>query len=102
LLINEGEIRVGNYSTPFSSELDIEIYKSKFTAGQIVCNNCKFRVFGQPPESVWVELAQSISIGDSSLSVNASVDWYIGQTIIIASSSFDLSQCEQKTIIGLE
>jgi hypothetical protein len=67
----------------------------------IGCLDCKLSMFGKPRLPTWTTIANTISPGDTSFTVSVDVDWKVGESIVIASSSFDHTESEQRQIIGI-
>jgi len=44
---------------------------------------------GQVRNPTWTDLNATVNIGETTLKLNAAVDWLPGESIAVASSSFD-------------
>lgn len=64
----------------------------------IGCMNCKFSMYGTPRTKTWTVIATTINPGDTTFTVQDAVDWQVGEEIVVASTSFDHNEAEQRTI----
>lgn len=62
---------------------------------------CFFSLHGQVRQYTWTQLASSINIGASTLTVQDAVDWHVGETIVVASTSFDHFEAERRNIVSI-
>ena len=59
---------------------------------------------GAPRSLPWHELGATVNAGESSITLNElpsgvdSLDWQVGESIVIASSDFDGQQAEERVI----
>jgi hypothetical protein len=67
----------------------------------IGCLNCKFSMYGRPRTPTWTTIASTITPGDTSFITSVDVDWQVGETIVVASTSFFHYEAEQKTIVSV-
>ena len=67
----------------------------------IGCLNCKFSMYGVERTPTWTSLAATVNIGDTTLTVEDTIDWQVGQKIVVASTSFVPSEAEYKTITNV-
>ena len=58
----------------------------------IGCRNCRFSMYGTPRYPTWTLLAETISPGHATLTVEDPVDWKVGEEIVVASTSFAHSE----------
>ena len=49
----------------------------------------------------WTELKTTVAAGATTLEVMEPVDWRVGESIVVASSSFDHYESEQMTIASI-
>lgn len=64
----------------------------------IGCLNCKFSMYGRPRMPTWTTIATTINPGDNNFTTSMDVDWQVGETIVVASTSFFHYEAEQRTI----
>jgi hypothetical protein len=55
----------------------------------IGCRECKFSMYGKPRNKTWTMIADTIYPGNTTFNVIDTVDWQIGERIVIASTDFD-------------
>ncbi len=67
----------------------------------IGCMECKFSMHGTPRVKTWTMITSTINIGDATFSVIDTVDWKVGEQIVVASTDFDHNQAEQRTIVSI-
>ena len=58
----------------------------------IGCMECKFSMYGAQRQKTWTMIANTINPGDSAFDVIETVDWVIGDRIVVASTDFDHNQ----------
>ncbi len=58
----------------------------------------EFVAIGRPMSHAWVPLSESVSIGNTSILVDALIDWPNGSEIVISPSDFDPHEAELHTI----
>lgn len=95
-LLNKGEFRAGTPSSPYQHKLTFTLYGGYYdkqlpTFGNkmIGCKNCKFNMHGVPRHPTWTDLNVTIQPGQSTLKLVEAVDWNVGESIAVASSSFN-------------
>ena len=55
----------------------------------IGCMECYLSLHGKPRAVTWTSLATSAASGANSITVQDTVDWKVGEEIVVASSNFD-------------
>jgi len=58
-------------------------------------------IHGKPRSKTFTLLANSANAGDSLITVMDTVDWQVGELIVIASSDFDMNQAETRYITAV-
>jgi hypothetical protein len=66
----------------------------------IGCLNCKLSIYGKP-RVAWTTLGLSINPGDINFTINSTVDWKVGESIAVASTSFNHNESESKVITAI-
>jgi hypothetical protein len=64
----------------------------------IGCKNCKFNMHGVVRIPTWTDLNATILPGDTTIHLNQAVDWLPGESIAVASSSFNHLESEERII----
>ena len=67
----------------------------------IGCLECFLSMHGEVRTTTWTQLETTASAGSSTLTVQDSVDWRVGEEIVVASSSFNHRHAEQRTITAI-
>lgn len=73
----------------------------KFGNKGIGCLDCKMSMYGRPRNSTWTTIANTINPGDTNFTVSSSVDWQVGESIVVASTSFFHNESEKATIVAV-
>lgn len=96
ITVNRGEFRAGTETKPHTHKLTFIMYGSYYGKQQpmfgnkgIGCMECKFSMYGTPRLRTWTVISSTINIGDTTFSVQDSVDWKVGEEIVVASTEFD-------------
>jgi hypothetical protein len=61
----------------------------------------EFLGWGQPVSHSWVFLAEMAAAGDTTIIVDATVDWPVGAEIVISATDYDPHEAEVRTISGV-
>jgi hypothetical protein len=95
ITLNGGIFIAGTESAPLYSKLTFIMYGGYYGKQQVMfgnkgigCLNCKFSMYGKPRTPTWTTIASTIYPGNSTFTVSEDVDWQIGETIVVASTSF--------------
>ena len=95
-IMNGGEFKAGTSSSPYQHMLTFTLhgdYYGKqlpiFGNKVIGCKNCKFNLHGQVRNPTWTDLNATVNAGGVTIKLNSPVDWLPGESIAVASSSFD-------------
>ena len=64
----------------------------------IGCLECKFTMYGQKRNFTWTSLDTKITAGQNKLTVQDPVDWKVGESIVVASTSYDHNEAEERVI----
>lgn len=64
----------------------------------IGCHHCTIDIHGTAKTPTWTELSTTVNPGDTSITLGASVNWVVGDTIVIASTDFDHNHAETRVI----
>lgn len=55
-------------------------------------------MIGQKRTPTWTTIAATINIGENKFTTSEDVDWKVGETIVIASTSYDHNEAEMRII----
>lgn len=95
ITINGGKFIAGTESAPLYSKLTFIMHGNYYGKQQpmfgnkgIGCLNCKFSMYGRPRKPTWTTIASTISPGSNTFTTSVDVDWQVGESIVVASTSF--------------
>ena len=63
--------------------------------------NSKIDIHGTKRDVTWTYLKSTIKPGDTTFSLEKDVDWKVGESIVVASTSFEIFEAEQKVILSI-
>eukprot|EP00878_Enallax_costatus_P024164 GHUV01025763.1.p1 GENE.GHUV01025763.1~~GHUV01025763.1.p1 ORF type:complete len:516 (+),score=80.92 GHUV01025763.1:1100-2647(+) len=111
ILLRGGTLRAGKcLSEPHPGKFTITLWGDKDTARRLPTFGAKvlanldgtIQLFGAPTAvPSWTQLNATADIGATSIVVNGMVNWQAGNTIAIASSSFDAREVDTATITSI-
>jgi hypothetical protein len=108
ITLNGGKFIAGTESAPLHSKLTFIMHGNYFGKQQpmfgnkgIGCLNCKFSMYGRPRKPTWTTIAATIYPGNSSFTTSEDVDWQVGESIVVASTSFFHHEAEERTITAV-
>lgn len=67
----------------------------------IGCMECKLSMYGQRRKPTWTMIASTIMPNDVSFTVIEDIDWKVGEVIVVASTSYDHNEAEERVITGV-
>ena len=109
ILVSKGTFIAGTQAIPFVNKLTFILsgdYSGKqlpeFGNKAIGCYNCHFSIHGKTRAPVWTELSETAAVGATVIKVATAVDWIAGEEIVIASSSYEHSEAERRTIASID
>lgn len=96
---------MGTPENPITKNVNITLYGKKldkqfmhFGNKVISVRNSHIDIHGQPRDHTWTHVAATINPGDTSFTTTVSVDWQVGETVVIASTSYEMDEAEQMVI----
>ena len=108
-LVINGRLQAGTVTKPYQSELTFILEGNYYTKqlpafGNKVlgCHLCTLDLHGSNRDVVWTELESTVSPGDLTLTLTQQVDWVVGDSIVVASSSFSHQQSEERVIKSID
>ena len=110
--VRKGNITAGSPSIPFPNKIIINILGDKKSEGLIIDNFIEIgnkilavtgtmNLYGQAPSVIWTKLSASALIGGNTVKLIDSVDWKVGDEIVIAPSERDYDGAEKKVISAI-
>lgn len=105
LITNNGTFQVGTEAEPFPSKTQIVLYGHVLSteipvygAKTLALRKGTLDIHGKQLNTTWTKLARTATNGSSELFLQKYVDWEVGGTIVIASTSFSQRENEEKVI----
>lgn len=103
-----GKFIAGTQSNPYTKKLTFILSGDYYGPQQpmfgnkgIGCMECFLSLHGQKRLYTWTQLSSSINVGTNTLTVQDPVDWNVGETIVVASTSFDHFEAERRNIVAV-
>ena len=94
--VNGGRFIAGTESRPHTHDLTLVMYGDYYgaqlpTFGNkgIGCLDCKFSMYGRERSVTWSELSATANAGATTITVENAGNWMTGESIVIASTSFN-------------
>jgi len=60
----------------------------------ISVENAHIDIHGTVRDKTWTLLTHSVAPGDTSITLDEEVDWQVGETIVVPSTSYELDEAE--------
>jgi len=100
-----GKFIAGTESRPHAHQLTFVLFGNLYDPQMpmfgnkgIMCLECSFSMYGVPRFPTWTYLASTVNPGDTTFTLSQDVDWQVGETVAIASTSFFHTESERMTI----
>ena len=112
IMVNGGYLEVGTEEHPYTSKLTITMHGNKRspylpTYGNkvLAVRYGQLEMHGQPRSHVWTDLKETAIVGATTITLSAvngiELDWKKGDKIVIASTDYEGSHAEERTILGV-
>jgi hypothetical protein len=108
ITLNKGRFIAGTEANPLQTKLTFimsgDYYDSQqpmFGNKGIGCMSCSFSMYGIPRTPTWTTISTTITPGSTTLTVSEDVDWQPNEMIVVASTSYEHSEAEQKKIVSI-
>ena len=109
IIVNGGYLEIGTEEFPYDSKLTITMHGDEYSPALpiygnkvIAVRNGRLEMHGVERSHAWTELYVTADVGATSITLNdvgaASLDWEIGEEIVIASTDFEGRHAEKRTI----
>eukprot|EP00756_Hemistasia_phaeocysticola_P017665 Hpha_TRINITY_DN15550_c6_g9::TRINITY_DN15550_c6_g9_i1::g.104534::m.104534 len=110
LLIRGGALRIGTEQKPYSRKATITLHGDRhlsiplpvYGTKNIAVRGGTVQLHGQPKVPTWTRLEATADKDSTSVLLRESTNWVAGDEIVIAPSSFDQLEAEQRTITSVE
>ena len=113
ILIDRGQLIAGRNETPFQHKLTI-LLNGNLSSHEYQLPNLgpvlgakaigvfgNLSLHGQERAITWTVLGQTATIGSTQIILKDRVDWMEGEEIVIASTSYEIQQTEERTIVSV-
>ena len=108
VFIRQGIFRAGTPERPYQSKLTITMHGSRYdpqlpTFGNknIALREGIIDLNGVPRTPTWTFLEKSVSSGDTTITLLRTVDWKVGEEIVLASSTLEHANSETAVILSV-
>jgi hypothetical protein len=108
IFVKGGTFQVGTEDAPFTHRFTLTLHGDRSTPeipiyGNKVLANREgiLDLHGQARTKTWTSLASTVNVGATTLTVQDSVDWTVGEQIVVASTSFEHTEAEVRTITAV-
>jgi hypothetical protein len=105
ITLNGGKFIAGTAEKPYQNKLTFIMHGNYWDNQQpifgskgIGCFECDFSMHGKTRSKTWTTISASIAVDDTQLTLSEDVDWVQGETIAVASTSFDHTESEDRVI----
>mmetsp|Transcript_20181 Transcript_20181/g.37625 ORF Transcript_20181/g.37625 Transcript_20181/m.37625 type:complete len:2913 (-) Transcript_20181:48-8786(-) len=105
VFIKEGKLQVGSEKEPFTHQFNLTLHGDRSTPQIPLFGNKALVNLGGTLElngknrlRTWTCLERTVEAGSSTLVIRDEVDWTVGEVIVVASTSFESSDAEVRTI----
>ena len=108
IMVNGGYMEVGTEDFPYTSKMQITMHSDVTSPYLPIYGNKVLGVrFGQlemhgiPRDLTWTRLAATAAAGSSEITLLESVDWQVGEQVVIATTSYSNYESEKRTITAV-
>jgi len=109
MLVNGGDFIAGSAEEHFPGRLTITLHGHPdspelptYGAKCIGLRSGLLQIHGTPRVPSWTRLAATASPGDEEILLEGAVDWRVGDTVVVASSSFFPDEVDEVAVTGVE
>jgi len=109
IMVRGGYMEVGTEAFPYTSKLTITMHSVKTdpqipTYGNkvLAVRNGVLEMHGVPRTPTWTSLAATANPGDTTVTLISAVDWQVGEVVVIAPTSYESTEAEERTIISVD
>jgi len=109
VLVRGGYLEAGTEQFPYTSKLVITMHSKRFDAEIPIFGNKVIAMYngildlhGIPRTPTWTMLDTTSDVGSTTLTLIRDVDWKVGERIVIAPTSYNNFEAEERTIIAID
>jgi len=108
IFINSGSFQVGTPAHPFQNEFTLTLHGRRASPMMPIYGNKVLAVYcgvldmhGIPRSVTWTSLKDTILPGATSLKLMVATDWKVGEWIVVAATSYEHVEAEQRKITAI-
>jgi hypothetical protein len=109
IFIRGGRLIVGREHAPFTHTAVITLHGKPYVTPELPIYGGKtiavrrggIDLHGTPVVPAWTQLGATAEVGEAILVLTESVNWRVGQAVVVASSNFSMHEAEQLTITSV-
>jgi hypothetical protein len=105
ITLRGGEFIAGTEEDDYDYKLTFVMYGNYYSPQQpmfgnkgIGCLECKFSMIGKKRTPTWTLLNTTVNPDENIITVKEPVDWKVGESIVIASTSYNHNEAEERVI----
>jgi hypothetical protein len=109
IFVNGGTLEAGTEDFPYTSKLTITMHGSisdpylpTYGNKVIGIRHGNLSLIGQTREPTWTVMDSTAEVGATEITLAVAVDWKVGESIAIASSSFEGREAEERVITAID
>lgn len=108
IFINGGSFQIGTPAHPFQNVFTLTLHGRRSSPMMPIYGNKVLAVHngvldmhGIPRSVTWTSLVNTVLPGATTLKVQVATDWKVGESIVVAATSFEHTEAEQRTITAI-
>ena len=109
ILVRDGYMEVGTEQFPYTSKLTITMHSDKYSpeipiyGNKVIgVRNGVLEMHGAPRTPVWTMLDSTADVGSNKITLIEAVDWKVGESIVIAPTSYESTEAEELVITAID
>jgi hypothetical protein len=109
VFIRGGSMEAGTEQFPYTSRLVITMHSSRqdpelpiYGNKVIGVRNGVLDLHGVARDPVWTSLDKTAEVGATKITLIRAVDWAVGESIVIASTSYEHQEAEERVIVAVD
>jgi hypothetical protein len=103
-----GTLQIGSEEKPYKNKATITLHGTPtdtelpmYGAKVLACRKCRLELHGLPTLQTWTRLSKTAYANSTTIELEQTVDWKVGSTIVIASTSHVKEEVEEVNVVGL-
>ena len=109
IFVNNGTFEAGTEENPYTSKLVITLHGDEkdaeipmYGTKVIGVREGTLDIHGCEEATPWTLLGESVSVGDTEITLNEEVQWKVGDELLLPSTSYDPEESEMVTIAAID